>query len=444
MLIILISLSLLAYWLLNRGTPSIFKRPNLQKLVFFRDYLFLTMIPYVYQLSNNRYKHHYIFGQLDTPTYFDVAGIFAFIFILMFMLTYRIFQPALTVSLRVVNIPLNYRRLLLYLKAITLLAFLCFIFVSIKYDGGVVGLLKYSQIDLIVMRSNLSYGTGFLLFNKLAVKSWIPMIAYLMLYLHFSMVVQFKLSDKLCLIGVVLLGLFSSLWLFEKSAVVFYIIGIAGIYVFSGRPLRYSTSVLLPVVSVILVGLMYLIIYKDRIQDFSYLFDILVHRMTSQAAGSVMAIHYYDTHDFFYLSGISNTLASVSGNIFQTPYAAMVDFYVPAAIDTSGAMSSFAVGEAYGLFGPIGVLLSGFIVGAYYSFFEAIRSSRFLSVVFVGVYGLFFSHFYAASSFHGFLWPVGLGLQVVPFFFLSLLCTTLPTPAQLPVRQKEPKPVRYL
>ena len=134
-----------------------------------------------------------------------------------------------------------------------------------------------------------------------------------------------------------------------------------------------------------------------------------------------MAVHYFDSHDFLYLSGISNSLAALVGENFQSPYSLLIDFYVPEYAETSGALSSFAVGEAYALFGLIGVFLSGIIVGLYYSFFEATKHSNFLSVIFVGVYGLFFSHFYVASSFYGFLWPVGLAYQTIPFFIIAII-----------------------
>lgn len=423
MIFSLIAASFLLYWVLYRNTDSVFIRPTLQKLVFFREYLFLTMMPYLYYLSDNRYQKHYIFGVLDSSEYFYTAAIFAFIFIVFFLLTYYIFEPVFRASLRSINPQVSYGKLLFYLKSITLIMTVYFAAVSFKYNAGVFGLFKFSTIELEIMRAYLGGSGGFLLFNKIVIKSWIPMLSYVYFYLFFSKVVRFRIGDKFVLAVSALLGLLASVWFFEKSVVVFYLFGIVGVYVFSGGSLSKKFTVFMPLVFISFVGFMYIIIYQDKIVDSQYLLDILLHRAMSQSTGSVMAVHYFADHDFLYFSGISNFLASLSGDTFQSPYGVIIDYYVPASADTSGAMSSFVTGEAYGLFGFFGVLISGVIIGLYYSFFEAVKVSSFLSIVFIGIYGLYFSHFYISSSFYSFLWPVGLVYQIVPFLLIAILVT---------------------
>ena len=423
MIVSFVLVSIVVYWLLFRNTESVLIRPTLQKLVFWREYLLLTMLPYLYYLYGDKYQAHYVFRNLDSNKYFFIAAFSAFVFILFFLLTYKIMEPAFRGSLKTINWKINYANLFFLLKLLSLFCAIYLLIVTIVYQAGIVGLLKYSQSELTVLRATLGQGGGFLSFNKIVIKSWIPMISYLYLYLYFSKKTLFRASDRFFMKVSVLLGIGASIWYFEKSVIFFYLFGIVGVYVFAGGRLKKIFTLLLPLVAIGLVSLMYILTYQEKILDFKWLVDILIHRITSQSTGSVMAFHYFETHDYLYLSGISNILASVSGSTFQSPYAVIIDFYVPESVETSGAMSSFVTGEAYGLFGVLGVLLSGVIVGIYYAFFEAMKVSRVLSITLVGIYGLYFSHFHIASSFYGFLWPVGLVYQALPFFVLVFFST---------------------
>ena len=417
----LIIISFVFYLIVFRSTDSIFVKPNLFKMVFFRDYLILTMIPYCYYLYGNRYQDHYILGQLNDGSYFYIAAIFAFVFMFFFLLTCRFFELPMNVLTKKVSYKIVYSRAIYTVNFLTLMMLFYFIFVSVKFDGGVIGLMKYPTSTLEVMRAKYTQGGGFFSLNKIILKSWLPMLSYLSFYLYLKNPLKYKRVDKFILKIALSLGLLSSVWFFEKSVVFFYLLGLVSIYVYSGRRLNKKFSMIIPFAALGLVSLMYILVNQDKIQDSNYLLDILLHRTSSQATGSVMAVHYFDSHDFLYLSGISNSLAALVGENFQSPYSLLIDFYVPEYAETSGALSSFAVGEAYALFGLIGVFLSGIIVGLYYSFFEATKHSNFLSVIFVGVYGLFFSHFYVASSFYGFLWPVGLAYQTIPFFIIAII-----------------------
>jgi len=428
MIVSLIIVSFVIYGFLFGRKRSVIVQPTLQKLVFYREYLFLTMIPYVYFLYDDRWHNHYIFSQLSSAIYFYYAALFSFTFIVLFLLTYRFLEPAMESSFSRVKINISYVKLRSYLNALIFIGFVYLVVVTFIYEASFVGVFKFDTLELELKRALLSLGSGFLVFNKLIIKSWIPILSYLYLYLFFKKKIFFRRIDKFYLCLSIFMGVVASLWFFEKAVIVFYLFGIVGIYVFSGNLLKIKYVLILPFVGILLVAGMYLLTYQDKIENTQYLIDILIHRTTSQSTGSVMAIDYFMRHDFFYFSGVSNLLASLNNDVFRSPYGAIIDYYVPESAATSGAMSSFVTGEAFGLFGPIGVLISGVIVGIYYSFFEATKASDFLSIIFVGLYGIYFSHFYVASSFYSFVWPVGILYSILPFFLLALLSTKKSSP----------------
>lgn len=420
MIVALLVLSFLLYWALFRKEKSFLVKPTLPSLVFYREYILLTMLPYVYYLNDNRWVKHYIFQNLDSNIYFYYASLFAFLFIVLFMLTYKLFQPSLESTFKRIRVQISFVKLKFFLNFLVLISFFYLMVVTFKYEAAYIGLYKFNTTELIDHRAYLSQGGGWLTLNKIAIKSWIPSINYLLFYLLFSKKVHFNQLDKFILFLSFFSGITASLWFFEKSVITFYFFGILGVYIYSGNILKKKVAIQMFIFSILLLGSMYILTYQSKIANFQYLYDIIIHRVASQSSGSVMAIHYFMSHDYLYLSGISNLLASINGSEFQSVYALIIDHYVPADKENSGAMSSFVTGDAFGLFGFIGVLISGIIVGIYYAFFEATKASDFFSVIFVGIYGIYFSHFIVASSFYSFLWPVGILFDIFPFIFIAL------------------------
>lgn len=421
MILILLFLSLIFYFLLFRGQSSFFSKPRLHNLVLIRDYMILTIIPYLYYTYDHKWKLHKSFSQLNSDLYFYISSIFTFVFIITFLSTYKILEPSIGKTLFKCNYNISLNKYKYFLNAFILISFVYFIIVTLKYDASLVGLLKFNTFEFGYYRSVLSKADGLLKFNKIVIKSWIPMMSYVYLYIYFKSLLRFTFFDKSIILLSIFMGLLSSIWYFEKSTIVFYLLGILGVFVYSGGKINKKITILLLFLPFILVSSMYIIIYQSKIVNSKYLLDIIIHRLTSQCSGSVMAIDYFTKHDYLYFSGISNFLASLNGSNFQSPYGTIIDYYDPLNIEINGAMSSFVTGEAFGLFGVIGVCISGFVVGFYYSFFEATKRSKLFSLVFVGIYGLYFSHFYVASSFYSFLWPVGILYSILPFIFLLLV-----------------------
>jgi hypothetical protein len=135
------------------------------------------------------------------------------------------------------------------------------------------------------------------------------------------------------------------------------------------------------------------------------------------------------------IAGISDKLAALSGENFASPYSVLIDHYVPSTIETSGAMSSFAAGEAFGLFGPIGIVAGGIVVALFYAILVATHVNPALSVVGAMVFAQHFGHFYVATSAYLYFFPVGVLYGIFPFLlflFFSVVSSLSPPP--LPVR----------
>lgn len=417
-----IVLSFLIYYLLKRRNESFLASPNLKGLVFYRDFLFLTMIPYFYYFYQGRYKEHYVLSSLKSDVYFIYAAIAAMIFLVVFLGSYRIFYATFEKAFSIIVIDISYKLLLSLISLLSIFAFVIVVLASYKLNSGIFGLASGMDSQSITeLRYYLSHGGGILALNKTFMKAWVPMLSYLFFYLYLVREDIFKWRHKIMMFFSFLAGSLASIFFLEKAVLFFYLFGFLGVYVYSGRRLKKHYLLVAFVISIVLVALMYLFTYGARITDFTYLQNILIHRIMTQSVGSVMSFEYFNSDNLKGLSGISNLLSGLIGESFSSVYSDIIRYYVPENADTAGAMSSFVTGDAYGLFGISGVLVSGVFVALLLSIFEASKSSTAFSIIFVGIYGLYFSHPYVASSFYSFVWPIGLIYNILPFAILFLL-----------------------
>jgi len=301
-----------------------------------------------------------------------------------------------------------------------------FLFISMQYKAGVWGLFSSSMSEINESRHALSSGGGILALNKIFVQSWIPIMSFTIFYIY----LKYKIS-RFMVITSFILGCLASVYFFEKSTLFFFLLGYLAVYLYAGNKINIVTLALTFIIAIAVVSFMYIAIYGDRISGFDYLIDIIIHRTATQSVGSVMSLHYFQSHDYFYLSGVSNLLANITGGSFKSVYSALIAYYDPENADISGALSSFAAGDAYGLFGYLGVILGGAVVGVFYAFLEASKHSKNLSFLFVGVYGVYYSHFYIASSFYSFIWPVGLLYDMAPFVLIFIISKIRVQPVHL-------------
>ena len=416
----LIAASIALYYALGYGSVSIFKKPSIAQLTFFRDYLILTMLAYLYYLTNESYKSHYILKALPDVESIRLAAVFAMIFIFTFLICYKLMYRGFSDRIGRIRIVVYPRKISFLLSVISPIFLLYFVLITLAYDASIVGILKFNLEELNLRRTQLAQGGGFLSFNKVIIKQWIPMLAYMWYYVYLTEK-KLPLGQRVLFYCTVAMSLLASVWYFEKSIIAFHLLGFVGTYVFAGRTLKKKVVLAAIGASILLVSSMYIAIYQSKIVDSKYLFNILVHRATSQCVGSIMAIDYYSMNTPEGYAGVSNLWASAVGERFQSPYSKIIDHYIPETQEISGSLSSFVTGEAFGLFGLFGVVFSGIIIAIYYAFFEASKHSEFTAYLIVPLYAVIFSHFYVASSFYSFMWPVGFVYALFPFALITLL-----------------------
>lgn len=415
--ILLISiLSLLLYYFTFYKCKSVLTSPSLGQITFFRDYLLLTIIPYLYYLNNDNYKKHYIISAISSNNTIIIAAINAFIFMFFFLIVYRLFSNYFSVVNKKITITIFEKKLHFYLNIISVLLIIYFFFIAYKNRASIFGIFAYNVFELGNKRTTLSQTYTFLIqFDKLLITSWIPMFTYLLSFLFLKNKKVFYWIDKFILYIMIIVSFFASIYYFEKSMLFVNFLGFFSIYIYAGNKIKIKHIIIILVSAILSIFAMFILTYQDMILDNRYLIDIFIHRFMTQCAGSIMAIDYFSVNDKLGFAGVSHLWASAFGNTFQSVYAFLIDHYVPESKDISGSLSSFAVGDAFGLFGFFGVFISGIIVGVYYSFLEATKNSKFLSYIFVGFYGVYFSHSYIASGFYSFVWPVGMITQLLPF-----------------------------
>lgn len=423
MILSLLLLSLTVYILLRRKSESLLFNPGIKSMVFYRDYLLLTMLPYLYYTYDNRYKSHYILTQLKDETSFNYAAIAATTFILTFLLSYKIFLPVFNSFTSKFQQSINYKLLVYILSCLSFISFIIIIIVSYKYQTGIFFTSASGHVEASETRHLLSQGSGFLKLNKIFIKSWVPITSYIFLYLYLKQRIEFSKTNTFMMYLSILNGILASIFFLEKAILFIYVFGFIGIYTYSGRSLKKQHMPLAVIFAILSIAAMYLVTYGNRVDGLSYLYNIIIHRTATQSVGSVMAFDYFNQFEFKGMAGVSNFWAALTHSNFSSPYSDIIKYYDSENASISGAMSSFAAGEAYGLFGILGIFFSGFIVSFYLAFFESSKNSNFLSILFVGFYAIYFSQPIVASSFYSFVWPIGFIYDLIPFLLIIILCS---------------------
>jgi len=163
---ILLVVSIIIYLFLYYRKPSVFSSPDIAQMVFFRDYLILTMLSYLYVLHDDLYKHHYILHQISSPKVIEIAALFAFIFMFIFMFSYKILLATFSKNIQRYNININIKYLVFFLQLFSIFLIIYFIVISIYYSAGIIGMLKYDYFELVFLRHKLSSSSGVLQFHR--------------------------------------------------------------------------------------------------------------------------------------------------------------------------------------------------------------------------------------------------------------------------------------
>lgn len=418
----ILTLLILSFFLfaLFRTRGNILKNPSLLDLAFIRDYVLLAMVPYYMFYSNNTYKYHYILRAITDANVIQIAAFRATLFIVVFVLFYKFFNVSIfnkRVEKRYHFKVASYYKLL---KAFSVLLTIYVVASTYIFKAGIFGLLLNDAFGLDIRRAILSQSGGFLAFNKIVIKFWVPIIGYTWYYLF-----RINKSDRSLKVWFriyLILSINSAIFFFEKSGIVALFFGYLAVYLMTGGRLKVRTVLMLIAGGLGSIILMYIVVYQSRIVDNDYLYNIIFARTLTQSVGSIMSVEYFSTHDVVGVAGISDMWASLVGEDFQSPYGMLIDYYVPETKQTSGSLSSFAAGEAYGLFGYFGVVFGGALTALYYSFFSFTARNRSLAFFGIGNYAIFFGNIYLASGFYSFMWPVGLIFNNIPLILIWLLC----------------------
>lgn len=422
-IILILSVSVLLWgrvWLGSRGMA--FSQLNLASVTIYRDFLMMTMLGLAYYVNDSNYLQHDILGQISSVSPIYEAAFSATYFMLVFVTLFRVFGQIYISALSTWRFPVSQNRYGFLLKLWTLILLILLVYLSSTNTVGVSVLFSGADAEKFgEMRNYLSNsdGSGF---SKVVLKGWVPMVSYAWFYHVLVTPGRSSLSDRFFLTISVIMGVIAGVWYFEKSSLVFYIAGFLGVWLFSGRkiPARILFGYLL--IGLLLVLGMYFLTYRDKVDGWSYLSDIFIHRFTTQSVGVAMAFEWYPSRLAMKgFSGVSSILANLSGEQFSSVYGDIIDEAVPQFADISGAMSSFAVGDAYGLFGWLGVLISPVILAAYYASVEYSRYVGGLSLLMAPIYGYFFSSFFVASSFYSFIWPIGFVYSFFPLMLIFVL-----------------------
>ncbi len=419
-------ISVIIFLLIHRRSISI-TRPDLLTAVFVRDYIIFASLGYLYFSNPINFDSHYILERLPSTDGLQFAVISAFYFISIFIIFFNIFMYFGKLFIKSRNTKLGIvKNYLIFLSLFSYIVFALLLHATLSYDTGLNSLLSGENTrQLSEARAIITHSGGYLSFIRFLAATWGPMLGFAWLYLWLTEKESFGLPYKATAILALLFSFLSVFLTLQKANAAYFIFGLVGVWIYSGRRISIISWAIIISSSILTIIFAYIMTYQTKIVDNQYLIDIFIHRSVTQSVGSIVAFTLYpDFLDFKGLTGISNFLAGLVGGHFSSPYSDMIKYMVPETADVSGALSSFATGEAYALFGVPGVLISPVIAAAYFGFLESTRSNRGARLVWSPLYAQFYSVPYLSAGFYPFFWPVGFALSMLPFgaiWFLAKL-----------------------
>ena len=417
MYLVAISMILILLILLKLTTKTSLQlgKVNLLSIIIYRDFGVLTAIALAFWIASPMTNQHYVMSQIPVQS-LKVALYASFTFML-FVIFYGYFFKILfsELSSKMPRVNENY-----FLSIIKLwLLFLSLIMILMYFQNPPV-LTKLFQgataLDISIARSEVG-GNNFF---KIVRNTWVPAASYTMLYFY-------SRNKNLIywLLFSILLAIICSVWSGAKSMLASLMLGYLGVYIISKNNIKISNAKILFYASIFIAFIifMYYITTLNTGSTFDIILTTAKYRFFGQAGGVGYAFYIYPTFmEHKYFTGISSFLSSLSATQFSSVYADLIDYAVPEFADISGAMSSFAAGDAYGLFGWWGIIIGPLFVAFFYYLFHYMSIKGNARVLFIGMYGLYFGNAYLASSFYSFVWPVGMVLSISPmlvFYFLS-------------------------
>lgn len=397
--------------------PVAFGNINLVSVVVYRDFGVLTALALAFWITSPLTNQHYVMGQIPLDI-LRIALYSSFAFMVMFIF-YGFFFKQVFRNLAF-KMPKANENLFVDLMKIWLS--LIIILIVIMYFSNPPVLMKLfdgaTALDISIARSEVGGNSLFQLLRN----SWVPLTSYTCLYLFLNNKIK-----KNWLVLSIICAVICALWSGAKSTLASLMLGYLGVYIISKKNLKLSNLkiIFFAIIFIAFILLMYYLTTLHSDTTFENIITTAKFRFFGQAAGVGYSFYMYPT--FFehkYFTGVSTYLANISGNQFSSVYGDLIDYAVPEFADISGAMSSFAAGDAYGLFGWWGILIGPAFAAFFYFLFYYLTVAGNARILFIGMYGLYFGNAYLASSFYSFVWPVGMILTISPmlvFYILSAL-----------------------
>lgn len=409
----------------HRGELSL-TRPTLFTVVFVVDYLVLFSLGAIYYSTSPTDDRYVLHSQLTSDDSIAIASLSAFFFIIVFSEIWRIILPRLSAWLALATADVGDRNANISPLAPTIffsiLVIVLFLVISLEQRVGIFSYMWTDQASLVMARTRFTLGGGAEQFLRIISFYWIPMLSYMWLFLLIKATGYQRFLCILFFAIFIIIGVLASISGFEKSRLAFFLIGLIGIWIYAGGRVNIAVWIVAALASLILVALGYLI--YGSAASLPYLAQAIVHRTSTQAVGAILAFDWYPKiMPFKGLAGLSSFLADLLHQHFSTPYADIIDRWDPANAATSGSMASFATGEAYGLFGWFGVLISPVVAALYFGALEATKRAKAIQPICASAYGLFFGMPFLATGFYSFFWPVGFVYAFGPFVLIGLVAT---------------------
>lgn len=412
---IIMILILLILLKLTTKVPIQLGRVNLISIIIYRDFGILTAIALSFWITSPTTNQHYVMSQIPIES-MKIALYASFVFML-FMLFYGYFFKVAfsSLSLKMPRVNESY-----FLGLIKIWLSFLFVIIVVMYFKNPPVLTKLFEgataLDISIARSEVGGNSFF----KIVRNTWVPVTSYTIFYFYSK-------NKKLLywLLLSIVLAVICSVWSGAKSTLASLMLGYLGVYIISRENIRISNIkvfIYIFIFSVFII-FMYYITTLNTNSSLDVILTTAKNRFFGQAGGVGYAFYIYPTFmDHKYFTGISSFLSSLSATQFSSVYGDLIDYAVPEFADISGAMSSFAAGDAYGLFGWWGIIIGPLFVAFFYYLFYYMSIRGNARVLFIGMYGLYFGNAYLASSFYSFVWPVGMVLSISPmlvFYFLS-------------------------
>lgn len=441
LILAIITLLLSGYWFKQTaGTISIYK-PNMMSWIYYYEFILLTLIGamlVVYQVDN-----HYMINKL-TDENSRYIGFYAIIYTLLAFPVGMKFANYLFHVKRVdllferyTTSPIqcekkyndhNIRILLILLSGVSVLSVM-----YVLYMLGDIPLLRFFNTseffnfaEFRIEASKNFQGNEYI--RNLFAISLTPILSYV--------AYGYKLRDK---------TLFSRIWFyvmllftvliltynFEKSPILFYLLGFVFYQVYWKGSISKKTVVVSFLGLLVLIIGMYAVLMLGTDIDFSILFNynsgILGRLLLSQGAGTFLSFDIFpDIHPYIGFSSVSEFLSDVFGLEHSEKSSRLIMEQINSEgvkMGIAGVVNSLFIGEAWANFGIYGVVLAplyvGFLIQSLYLFFLKSAKTPFLLALFVSfsikgsITGGFNSYFYNMNVL--FLLFVFLGVYGIAF-----------------------------